>query len=90
MTPAACPLLIVGAIACTALTGPANAQALPPEANNPAVQAAAEICKGDIAKFCPTVVPGGGRIVRCLVANKENVSVPCVDAILKAKTALGR
>lgn len=63
---------------------------LPPEANNPAVRAAAVACAGDIQKFCPTVQPGGGRIVRCLVANRDGVSDACRAAILTAKSALGR
>jgi Cysteine rich repeat len=88
MIPAHRALLVACVLVTTAHA--ADAQVLPPEASNPAVQVAAEICKPDIVKFCPTVVPGGGRIIRCLVANKQDVSPACVDAILKAKTALGR
>jgi hypothetical protein len=80
-------MIVLGA----AVLGPAAAlaQTLPPEANNPAVRAAASQCQGDIQKFCPNVQPGGGRIVRCLVANKDGVSAQCRDSILKAKAALG-
>lgn len=73
-----------------ALPALASAQQLPPEANNPAVRAAAAACSVDIQKFCPTVLPGGGRIVRCLVANRDGVSEVCRAAILTAKSALGR
>ncbi len=68
----------------------AFAQQLPPEANNPAVRAAASQCQGDIQKFCPNVEPGGGRIVRCLVQNRDAVSAACKESIGKARTALGR
>ena len=67
----------------------ARAQSLPPEANNPAVKAAAAACAGDIQKYCPAVQPGGGRIIRCLAANKDGVSQTCRESIFKAKAALG-
>lgn len=63
---------------------------LPPEAQNPAVQQAAQACAGDIQKFCPNVAPGGGRIIRCLIWNQAGVSEVCRSAILNAKAALGR
>jgi hypothetical protein len=68
----------------------ALAQTLPPEAKNPAVQAAAAACSGDIQKYCATITPGGGRIVRCLAGQRDNLTPACRDGILKAKTALGR
>lgn len=67
----------------------AQAQSLPPEANNPAVKVAAAACAGDIQKYCPAVQPGSGRIIRCLAANKDGVSQTCRDSIFKAKAALG-
>ena len=72
------------------LSGGVQAQGLPSEVNNPAVQSAIAACRGDISKLCPSVVPGGGRILRCLAANQDSVSQVCRDAILTAKTALGR
>jgi hypothetical protein len=65
---------------------PAN---LPPEANHPAVKEAAAVCMPDVTKFCAGVVPGGGRIVRCLVANKDALNPDCRASMLKAKSALG-
>jgi hypothetical protein len=80
---------------CIALPSAANADApplskLPPEASHPAVRAAWSACNADIIEFCSTVVPGGGRIVRCLADNREELSIGCLDGMLKAKAALGR
>lgn len=71
-------------------SGGVQAQGLPPEANTPAVQSAIAACRSDISKLCPTVVPGGGRILRCLAANQDSITQVCRDAIVTAKTALGR
>ncbi|MFM9940547.1 MAG: hypothetical protein ACKVP7_13770 [Hyphomicrobiaceae bacterium] len=67
-----------------------QAQSLPPEASNPAVRAAIDTCTGDAKKLCSGVLPGGGRIVRCLAANEASLTEACRTAMLKAKTALGR
>jgi hypothetical protein len=63
---------------------------LPPEAKNPAVIAAKMACSVEIETFCSGIRPGGGRIVRCLIKHKSQLSPICVDGMLKAKTALGR
>jgi Cysteine rich repeat len=65
-------------------------QGLPPEASNPAVQAAWSACNGDIQRYCPDVQPGGGRIVRCLVFNLTSLTLACRSGMLTAKSALGR
>lgn len=88
------PLAIALALSVMMVSAASHAQqappALPPEAQNPAVQAAAQACAGDIQKFCPNVAPGGGRIIRCLVWNQAGVSEVCRAAIFNAKAALGR
>lgn len=65
-------------------------QGLPPEASLPAVQAAWIGCQNDIQRFCPDVPPGGGRIVRCLVANHHELTPVCLNGMLNARAALGR
>lgn len=85
-------IFILGAVAfsnCAAAQQPLP-PGLPAEAQNPAVQAAWSACNADIQKFCPTVQPGGGRIVMCLVNARESLTPECRDGMLKAKTALGR
>lgn len=42
-------------------------------------------CEEDLAKFCPAVTPGNGRISACLYAHEDQVSPSCDAAI--AETA---
>jgi len=39
-----------------------------------------ESCDGDVAKLCPNVQAGGGRVVACLQANESNLSQGCQAA----------
>jgi hypothetical protein len=47
-------------------------------------------CKSDMARLCPGVQPGGGRIIGCLKEHKMEVSVGCATAIQKIKTQMGK
>ena len=44
-------------------------------------------CKEDIARLCPGVPPGGGRIIDCLKQHEMEMSVGCAKALkaIKAK-----
>jgi len=42
-------------------------------------------CEEDLAKFCPSVTPGNGRLSACLYAHEDQVSPSCDAAI--AETA---
>lgn len=42
-------------------------------------------CKADIERLCPNVEPGGGKIKACLMAQKEQMSVGCAQALQKLK-----
>ena len=42
---------------------------------------AAPSCKADVAKFCPQVQPGGGRIAQCLKQNQAQLSPSCQERI---------
>lgn len=44
-------------------------------------------CAGDIARLCPNVQPGEGRVAECLKAQKSQVSFRCKRALMKAKEA---
>jgi hypothetical protein len=49
------------------------------------IEALRTYCKADIERLCPTVEPGGGRIKECLMANKEQMTVGCAQALMKLK-----
>lgn len=44
-------------------------------------------CSGDVQRLCPGVPPGEGRIKNCLTANKDQMTVGCAKALMKAKQA---
>jgi hypothetical protein len=47
-------------------------------------------CKADVERLCPGVEPGGGRIIKCLKAHKEEMSVGCAQALMKIKSEMGK
>jgi hypothetical protein len=47
-------------------------------------------CKSDVARLCPGVQPGGGRIIACLKEHKMEVSVGCAKAVQKMKAQMGK
>ena len=57
-------------------TMPAFAQGLEEE-----IQALKTYCKPDIERLCPNVEPGGGRIKACLMAQKQELTVGCAEAL---------
>jgi len=42
-------------------------------------------CKSDIERLCPGIEPGGGRILKCLKANKKEMTVGCAQALQQLK-----
>ena len=71
----------------SALSLAAFASAAP---NALAQQAAAmKYCKADFERLCPGVQPGGGRIIGCLKAHKEEVSIGCGKALQAMKAKMG-
>ena len=54
----------------------------------PEVRTAIDACMADQARLCPDVVPGNGRIVRCLAAQGGRLSQTCASAMQKASDAL--
>jgi hypothetical protein len=51
---------------------------------NPNAHPALKACKGDIARFCSNVSPGGGRIKECMKAHVHELSEPCKEALFQA------
>jgi hypothetical protein len=78
---------IVGAIALYALINPARAESLPHRSYDdygPPPRAAWLACEPDVRRYCPNVIPGGGRILSCLAGNKDRLTYECRDALLRA------
>jgi hypothetical protein len=86
---------IVGAVALLALVERAQAETLPPrqgyadpppyyEDYPPSPRTAWEACAPDVHRYCPNVLPGGGRILACLAGNKDRLSPRCRDTLLRA------
>ncbi|MFG1419451.1 cysteine rich repeat-containing protein [Xanthobacter sp. V0B-10] len=42
-------------------------------------------CKPDIERLCPTVPPGEGRLLKCLKAHGDQISVGCAKALKALK-----
>lgn len=45
-------------------------------------------CKSDVARLCPGVAPGGGKIKECLMTHKEEMSVGCAKALQEVKKSM--
>lgn len=45
-------------------------------------------CRSDIHRLCAGIVPGEGRIKRCLKRHKEDMSVGCAKALQALKKDL--
>ncbi|WP_292531853.1 cysteine rich repeat-containing protein [Methylocystis sp.] len=72
-------LSLLPIVCCFAIS---PAQALP---GNQISDEVKEKCKADYAKLCSGVMPGGGRILACFQAHKDEVSPDCRDALSKVK-----
>jgi hypothetical protein len=47
-------------------------------------------CREDIARLCPGVAPGGGRILGCLKQHKNEVSIGCAKEVKAIKAKMGK
>jgi cysteine rich repeat protein len=47
-------------------------------------------CKEDIARLCPSVAPGGGKILGCLKQHENEVSVGCAKEVKAIKAKMGK
>ena len=47
-------------------------------------------CKSDVARLCPGVTPGGGKVIGCLKEHQNEISVGCAKALQAIKTKMGK
>jgi len=55
-----------------------------------AQDAALKYCKEDVARLCPGVAPGGGRIIGCLKQHENEVSIGCGKELKAIKAKMGK
>ena len=69
----------------------ARSSCIVPQSGALAQQAEAmKYCKADVARLCPGVQMGGGRIIACLKEHKMEVSVGCAKALQAMKGKMGK
>ncbi len=51
---------------------------------------AMKYCKEDVARLCPGIQMGGGRIIACLKEHKEEISIGCGKALQAMKAKMGK
>ena len=68
-------------LAVISVTGPTHEA----EAANPLAY-----CKADVARLCPGISPGGGKLVGCLKQHENEVTVGCAKALKAVKTKMGK
>ena len=49
------------------------------------IQALRTYCRPDVERLCPQVAPGGGQIKACLMAQTEELTVGCAQALQELK-----
>jgi hypothetical protein len=94
---------IIGAVALYALVEPARAESLPPypppradyddrygDRYERGPQPVWLACQPDVRRYCPNVLPGGGRVLSCVAGNKDRLSLGCRDALVRAWTTYRR
>jgi len=81
--------LTVGVVVALAISTVAAAQVGSDVRGDQGRGRAREACKADLAQFCPDAQPGGGRLMACMRAHKDELSDGCKAALAAARAARG-
>ena len=57
-------------------------------AQDSAIETVMEACKDDLQQYCGDVTPGEGRVLYCVAAHTDKLSVQCELALYKAASML--
>jgi hypothetical protein len=47
-------------------------------------------CRSDVARLCPGITPGGGKLIGCLKEHENEMSIGCAKALAEIKKKMGR
>ena len=61
-----------------------------PGSTRTATAQALKYCKEDVARLCPGVAPGGGKIIGCLKQHENEVSIGCGKELKAIKAKMGK
>jgi Cysteine rich repeat len=61
-----------------------------PGSTRTATAQALKYCKEDVARLCPGVAPGGGKIIACLKQHENEVSIGCGKELKAIKAKMGK
>ncbi|SON57482.1 hypothetical protein HDIA_3941 [Hartmannibacter diazotrophicus] len=70
------------ALVLASATATANAQQ---QFTRQQMMAVRNACEADIRRVCAGVQPGGGRILQCVQANAEQISLPCKETLAEIR-----
>ena len=57
-------------------------------AEDKALTASLEACRAEVAEYCTSITPGQGRVIACLYAHENDLSVKCQYVLFDAAAEL--
>jgi hypothetical protein len=83
-TVAAAGFLALLSLAVSGLTAQAQQQAPAQE------QEGLAYCRADVQRLCQGIQPGGGRLMQCLKARENDLTVGCAKELQSMKARMGK
>ncbi len=72
---------VIFSLAVFSPAGAQSARDVPPEIRR--------ACMGDYVRYCSAVIPGDGRVARCFLDHRDQVSPSCKDALRTYQARIG-